>query len=273
MCGGDFKGIRWKGRRQETKGKQLTQPAYRASHATRLPPPYTPNPRQIYHALHPHPALSPVPSPIDPASCAAQAENEDAYRELLARRALQVLLSPPERDNAALMALVGAIIADLVLGKVAERACEPGFIWESVAKVVEGVRKKDGKRRSGDDAEARRNGGWQATFWMVLQSAFLVFSVGRALVVAVATSSSLPRRGGGDSKSTTHTPVVAMKMWGFLAKLIELEVRMPWVYGALALLQWGMLYGPGKVGAVDGMLDKYVAIYPFSFFISRCQPS
>ncbi|OBT81210.1 hypothetical protein VE02_10309, partial [Pseudogymnoascus sp. 03VT05] len=114
----------------------------------------------------------------------------------------------------------------------------------------------------GDDGK-KRNGGWQATFWMVLQFAFLAFAAVRALVIAFATSSSLPRRGVRLSKSTTSpttatgpTPVLGMKMWSFLARQIELEERMPWAYGALALGQWVMLYGPGRVGAVDGVVDR-----------------
>ncbi|OBT41256.1 hypothetical protein VE00_08965 [Pseudogymnoascus sp. WSF 3629] len=238
---------------------------YRTAHTTRLPPPYAASPRQIYHSLHPHPALSPVPDPTDPASIELQSANDAAYRELLAQRLLQTLLPPTERDNPALMALVGSILADLVIEKAVERACEPGVIWEGIAKVVEGVaaRGKSARRVDRGDDGTKRNGGWQATFWMVLQFAFLAFATVRALVIAVATSSSLPRRGVRLSKSTTSpttatgpTPVLGMKMWSFLARQVELEERMPWAYGALALGQWVMLYGPGRVGAVDGVVDR-----------------
>ncbi|KFY61084.1 hypothetical protein V496_05165, partial [Pseudogymnoascus sp. VKM F-4515 (FW-2607)] len=238
---------------------------YRTAHTTRLPPPYAASPRQIYHSLHPHPALSPVPDPTDPASIELQSSNDAAYRELLAQRLLHTLLPPAERDNPALTALVGAIFADLVIEKAMERACEPGVIWEGIAKVVEGVaaRGKSARRVDKSDDGTTRNGGWQATFWMVLQFAFLAFAAVRALIIAVASSSSLPRRGIRLSKSTTSpttatgpTPVLGMKMWSFLARQVELEERMPWAYGALALGQWVMLYGPGRMGAVDGVIDR-----------------
>ena len=167
------------------------------------------------------------------------------------------------------MALVGSILADLVVEKAMERACEPGVIWEGIAKVVEGVAARGKSVDRGDD-RTTRNGGWQATFWMVLQFAFLAFAAVRALVIAVATSSSLPHRGVRLSKSATSpttaigpTPVLGMKMWGFLARQVELEERMPWAYGALALGQWLMLYGPGRVGAVDGVVDRYVWLFCF----------
>lgn len=151
-----------------------------------------------------------------------------------------------------------------------ERACEPGVIWEGIAKVVEGVaaRGKSARRVDKSDDGTTRNGGWQATFWMVLQFAFLAFAAVRALIIAVASSSSLPRRGIRLSKSTTSpttatgpTPVLGMKMWSFLARQVELEERMPWAYGALALGQWVMLYGPGRMGAVDGVIDRYVWLF------------
>ncbi|OBT64904.1 hypothetical protein VE03_06473 [Pseudogymnoascus sp. 23342-1-I1] len=239
--------------------------AYRTAHTTRLPPPYAASPRHIYHALHPHPALSPVPDSSDPASIELQSANDAAYRELLAQRLLHTLLPPTERDNPALTALIGSILADLVIEKAVERACEPGVIWEGIAKVVEGVaaRRKTTRRVGKADDGVTRNGGWQATFWMVLQFAFLAFAAVRALVIAVAYSSSLPRRGVRLSKSTTSpktatgpTPVLGVKMWGFLARHIELEERMPWAYGAIALGQWVMLYGPGRIGAVDGVIDR-----------------
>ncbi|OBU01098.1 hypothetical protein VE01_00859 [Pseudogymnoascus verrucosus] len=239
--------------------------AYRTAHTTHLPSPFVASPRNIYHALHPHPALSPVPDPTDPASIELQSANDAAYRELLARRLLHTLLPPTERDNPALMALVGSILADLVIEKAVERACESGVIWEGIAKVVEGVaaRGKSARRVDRGDDGSTRKGGWQATFWMVIQFAFLAFTAVRALVIAVATSSSLPRRGVRLSKSTTSpttatgpTPVLGMKMWSFLARQVELEERMPWAYGALALGQWVMLYGPGRVGAVDGVVDR-----------------
>lgn len=250
---------------------QLTNPpAYRTAHTTRLPPPYDASPRQIYHALHPHPALSPVPNPTDPASVELQSSNDAAYRELLAQRLLHTLLPPAERNNPALTALVGSILADLVIEKAMERACEPGVIWEGIAKAVEGVaaRGKSARRVDKSDDGTTRNGGWQATFWMVLQFAFLAFAAVRALIIAVASSSSLPRRGNRLSKSTTSpttatgpTPVLGMKMWSFLARQVELEERMPWAYGALALGQWVMLYGPGRMGALDGVIDRYVWLF------------
>ncbi|ELR09253.1 hypothetical protein GMDG_03823 [Pseudogymnoascus destructans 20631-21] len=252
--------VKWYG--NITGGSRVS---YCTAHTSRLPPPYAASPRQIYHALHPHPALSPVPDPTDPASIELQSSNDAAYRELLAQRLLHTLLPPTERHNPALMALVGSILADLVIEKAVERACEPGVIWEGIAKVAEGVAAwgKSARRVDRDDDGTKRNGGWQATFWMVLQFAFLSFAVVRALVIAVATSSSLPRRGVRLSKSTIEpttatgpTPVLGMKMWGFLAKQVELEERMPWAYGVLALGQWVMLYGHGRVGAVDGVVDR-----------------
>jgi len=40
---------------------------------------------------------------------------------------------------------------------------------------------------------------------------------------------------------------------------MEIEQRMPWLSGFLALVHWGLLFGVGRVGRADGALDRILA--------------
>ena len=123
----------------------------------------------------------------------------------------------------------------------------------------------------------------QKTFWLVLQYVFVAFTAVRFIIISVATSSSLPSRiapavkttGSGHSKddidlpnltnSTTRSklrtpsskqPILKMKIWSCVSRLLDLEARMPWLCATISLLQWGAITGPGKLGCTDGMIDK-----------------
>lgn len=117
-------------------------------------------------------------------------------------------------------------------------------------------------------------------FWMVMQYVFLAGTALRAAVVIIATSSSLPLRSAvaasvqpaaeaghqpspldsGDQAErqllTSKRPIISMKLWSCASQLVELQTRMPWLSGFISMLQWGALEGPGKVGNIDGILDR-----------------
>jgi hypothetical protein len=35
-----------------------------------------------------------------------------------------------------------------------------------------------------------------------------------------------------------------------------MDKRMPWLYGALSMLQWITITGPGRIACFDGKLDR-----------------
>ncbi|KAL1876047.1 hypothetical protein Plec18167_005308 [Paecilomyces lecythidis] len=108
----------------------------------------------IYHALNPHPGLSPVPDPSDPQARTKQLENETAYRQLLVQGALAVLLPTEDLENVCLRTLVGDILADLVLGnEVSGRACEGWFVWETMTKLLDLATERSVEKIDGEDAE------------------------------------------------------------------------------------------------------------------------
>src|SRR5216117_635801 len=83
--------------------------AYRASHYPLHPPPLASDPRETYHSLHPHPALSPVPISLSPDAATEQQKNEAAYRRLLVQGVLAVLLPTEDLENGCLRTLVREI--------------------------------------------------------------------------------------------------------------------------------------------------------------------
>ncbi|KAF1925552.1 uncharacterized protein M421DRAFT_239172 [Didymella exigua CBS 183.55] len=115
-------------------------------------------------------------------------------------------------------------------------------------------------------------------FWMAIQCAFLAFTALRAFVLTIVTASSLPSRSLADgpiSMEESHQslssemesqastllldvkrPIVSMKLWSCAAQFVELDVRMPWLTGFVSMLHCGALFGPGRVGDTDGVLDR-----------------
>lgn len=122
-------------------------------------------------------------------------------------------------------------------------------------------------------------------FWMAVQYMFLASRALWIFAHALATSSTLPSRSktwlavansysplqaerqeGASSKSLSDIPATAladdqrpildMGIWPMISKIIELDVRMPWLSGLLALVHHGAVYGPGKVADTDGAFDR-----------------
>jgi len=187
------------------------------------PPPFEGDPRGIYHALWPSPALSPVPDGKE--TLRLQMENEAAYRQLLVQGVLALLLPTEDLENECLTTLVGQIFSEMILGSgIGGKACEPWLLWEGIIKIGEAIPAQLPKskarvrvERSNSDIMSSANlnliGGstntWSITltfqrmFWLILQYIFLAFTVVRFLVVTFATSSSLPSRTSHMMKSTS----------------------------------------------------------------------
>jgi len=266
--------------------------AYRTASTPVTQPPITADPRQIYHSLIPLPALSPVPRPADPASVAEQAANEAVYRQLLCHGILAILLPTEDLENGCLTALVGEILSELIVGNVvANKLCEPWFILELVciaSGVVTGRRGKANGGHPGSESSKAPSVGprafsVQAIFWTVMQWVFVAVSALRIAFAVLAASSSLPSRvpSVGDdgphhtqrigpknqqqqrarpvpasSAASAKTPVLAFRTWSAISNLLEMKARMPWLCGALSMAQWVTIARPGRMGGVDGWIDR-----------------
>jgi hypothetical protein len=194
--------------------------------------------RLIYHTLHPHPALSPVPTESVPSTTVEQRENESAWRQLLVQGVLVVLLPSEDLENGCLRALVAEIFAEMILGNgISGKACEGWLLWEgitSIARVLQTDASKEEALQSEDaspeqsmtrlerfgllsSARNEQTGSinppvssqyqhrtWPVfisrLFWTVVQYMFWASAAARALVSTVATSSAIP------SRSLDHEP-------------------------------------------------------------------
>jgi hypothetical protein len=260
--------------------------------------------REVYHVLWQLPALSPVPPTLSPATpgsfpswsstaattdaTAEQARNEAAYRQLLVRGVLAVLLPTEDLQNECLTSLVGQIFSELMIGNLlANKVAEPWFLWEGFSILSRSAQRSmsrshtpnglhheaGGVRGHGAKAslQMRASYSWQALFWAVLRWGFFVTALLRFFIVTAFTWRSLPVRTKGEAslgkgatraprgsqaRGVTKVPVLGFRIWPVLSKLIELNVRMPWLLGTLSMVQWLALTGPGQVAAVDGILDR-----------------
>ncbi|EFX00238.1 pxa domain containing protein [Grosmannia clavigera kw1407] len=124
--------------------------AYRIAHQRLVPLPVQTDPRVVYHALLPLPALEPVPSAKSAESVLSQAANESAYRQLLVSGLLAVLLPTEDLENECLTSLLSQILSELLLGNVlAGRVAEPWMMWEIVGMLARLLREKiDGENNN-----------------------------------------------------------------------------------------------------------------------------
>lgn len=185
--------------------------------------------RTVYHSVHPHPALSPVPTESDPETIVAQRSNEMIWRQLLVEGLLNNLLPPEDLQNPCLKVLVNEIFAELIVGNVlCNKVSEGWFIWDVTAKAIQASRpsgtsvpdspkpKKSARldqfgllpdaasTRKPDRAKQQRirsiyaiiiNIGWEA-----LRIVWLVYVSMRGLVLAFSNAIYLPPR-SSDTKS------------------------------------------------------------------------
>ncbi|KAI9684227.1 MAG: hypothetical protein M1829_003498 [Trizodia sp. TS-e1964] len=111
---------------------------YRTSHSpSHASVAFHSDPRHIYHTLHPHPALSPVPLPSNPISVLEQQQNDASYRRLLVQGALAILLPTEDLENSCLRTFVREVLSEMILGSGLGKVCEGWFLWEAISKLVE----------------------------------------------------------------------------------------------------------------------------------------
>ncbi|KAI8634530.1 PXA domain-containing protein [Xylariaceae sp. FL1651] len=128
----------------------------------------------------------------------------------------------------------------------------------------------------------RRSWSFHQTFWSFVHWVFLVVGVIRLAISAVVLSMSLPSRShprtGRIMASTnydtqqkesqflshedeTHKkpvrpPLIDFHIWPCIGDVLEMELRMPWLRGALSMMQWICMKGPGRLAGFDGTLDR-----------------
>lgn len=188
--------------------------------------------RALYHELNPHPGLSPVPDFADPETITAQSENEAVYRQLLVQGTLAILLPTDDLENGSLRALVGDILADLILGKaVGDRICEGVFLYEVITKLTGIMRHRESPENAGSTSAPPANrlekygllstndkpaspqpaSQSQATIWIwnVLQSIYVGYVALRFIATGLLRVASNPRPGsshGAGVSFPTATP-------------------------------------------------------------------
>ena len=269
--------------------------AYRISHQP-MQSSLTTDPRVIYHNLHPHPALSPVPDPTEPAIVEEQVRHETEYRQLLVQGALAVLLPTEDLENACLQTLVADIVGETILGNaVGGKVCEGWFVWMSITKIAEAVKARmepedttrgteigsksrlekfgllsyEGAENTSPKSRSPRGSAVSAILWTMLRCGYLTFVALRLIIVGLVAASSKPLRcplstksGGVKSAPMTATmeppkPLLAFRIFSLISTLLDLPLRMPWLSGSLSLAQHHLLTGALRpVGATHGPFDQ-----------------
>lgn len=53
-----------------------------------------------------------------------------------------------------------------------------------------------------------------------------------------------------------RAPIAEFKVWTFVANLLEMDARMPWLVGAISMVQWTSTRGLGRIAGYDGVVDR-----------------
>ncbi|KAI0187757.1 PXA domain-containing protein [Xylaria flabelliformis] len=138
-----------------------------------------------------------------------------------------------------------------------------------------------------DNSAVKSTSSWspQRIFWSFVNWVFLAAGVIRLIISTVALSRSLPPRPHQNAvcvveatdyqqkksqslppddvarTQPTRIPVIEFHIWRCLGDILEVEARMPWLQATLSMMQWIALRSPGRVGALDGMLDRLMSHY------------
>ncbi|KAI8941112.1 hypothetical protein NX059_002350 [Plenodomus lindquistii] len=187
--------------------------------------------RVLYHALHPHPALSPVPKEDIPGSIVEQRESESAWRQLLVQGLLAILLPTEDFQNGCLRALVAEIFAEMIFANgISGKACESWLLWECITRIAEtahtdetmeghqplnvgpeqpltrlerfGLLATQDQEHSSENPPAHTSKGHYKSvsisitdlFWIAIQYLFWAFMAVRVVVSCLLEATSLPSR-------------------------------------------------------------------------------
>lgn len=269
-------------------------PAYRIAHSSTPPSACRTDPRVIYHNLHPHPALSPVPEQSLPSTVTEQSEHEIQHRQLLVHSALAILLPTEDLENACLRTLVADVVAETILGNaIGGKLSEGYFIWGSMSKIIALVKARMEPKTPGNEIEVdtrsrlekygllsergeatrARNDSqrwvFPTMFWRLLQYTYLALMAVCFVIQGSITAMSRPRRSSAMSTMVASSPMaksfqarrpprplVRFKVFSLISSILNLPLRAPWLSGSLSLLQYHLVSGPLSLGATDGIMDQ-----------------
>lgn len=126
-----------------------------------------------------------------------------------------------------------------------------------------------------DDSPPRHRSTFAAWFWRIMQYGYLAVFFLRHILKGLYGARTLPKRAHSSHTAsaspsvakTLHlqglgmddrTPlaVIEYKVFSFVSTLLTLGERMPWIASTGAFWQDIFLYGNGRIGAVNSMLDR-----------------
>ncbi|RYP02632.1 hypothetical protein DL765_010714 [Monosporascus sp. GIB2] len=140
-------------------------------------------------------------------------------------------------------------------------------------------------RNSLSQACPRRSWSLHHLFWSIVQWGFLAVHSIRFIIGSVMLSRSLSPRpksvahhmGSNDhshakesydpptsletQRGPAKVPIAEFYIWSCVANLLELDVRMPWLTGALSMGRWAAMRGPGRLAGLNGGLDRLLSHY------------
>ena len=111
----------------------------------------------------------------------------------------------------------------------------------------------------------------QVLYLIIVGLRFFVFEIGRSYTLPARSPTRTsappspiatgPPQIGASMRADRHIakrPIVTTEIWTTVSLLLNLGMRLPLLRDTLQLFQWGLVAGPGQVGATDGAVDRSV---------------
>ncbi|KAL4896653.1 PXA domain-containing protein [Aspergillus ambiguus] len=182
--------------------------------------------------------------------------------------------------------------------EVSRKICEGWFLWESVTKLLEavgqsnntegnptdtGIRQQNQLQRFGllspredfQSGSSSQKGqlripdwvwaGVQLVYLTYLSLQFILTGLFRVASTPLGSSSAnsaspidSPDEMATFGRFPKQRPVLQYRVYSMVSQLLDVPRRMPWLGGLLALLQYQVVAGPGRLGDTGSVLDRFL---------------
>jgi hypothetical protein len=185
-----------------------------------------------------------VPQASDGSSTVEQERNEQAWRQLLVQGVLAVLLPTEDVQNGCLRALVGEILAEMIVGKVlSNRLCEGWALWEIITHAIEAFQDRGSETGKGTERGSHKEGNAsvRSTTANQLEQFGLLHRPLPAKAAAAAAVVERQARAGSATGRRAGTAALASTFWLVVKSGIVLVTAVRAVVWALMTMSSGNL--------------------------------
>ncbi|KAK9366004.1 PXA domain-containing protein [Lipomyces kononenkoae] len=232
---------------------------------------------EMFHALQPHPALTPPKHSDDNVEESSQGplSPDDVERKFLAvlsKGILAVLLPSEDLGSATERTLLRSLLADVVLWKTIDKLSEPFMVHEIISKVIEkslnddepatGIEPEVLLSQSAMDLSPKPAKIVDAvrSFTMSFMSFCSLMQAGIVFLISFARSTPSEAHPLDKARNPPQSSLLTIALFPTAARLLNLPARQPWLMSTIELLALPLVsLPPGSL--IDRLLSHFFHKY------------